>query len=50
MRGISIEAQFESAEMLFDYLTKNRGYNLFLIDEIDSSKLIKLKKFIIIIE
>lgn len=46
MRGISIDSQFESAKMLFDYLTKNRGYNLFLIDEIDGSKLVRLKRFI----
>lgn len=46
MRGISIESQFESAKMAFDYLTKNRGYNLFLIDEIEGHKLMKLRTLI----
>jgi len=46
MIGLSIESQFEAAKMLFDYLTKMRGYNMFLIDEIDGSKVSRMRKFI----
>ena len=41
-----MESQFESAKMLFDYLTKFKGYNLFLIDEIDGSKVSQMRKCI----
>ena len=43
---LNIDSMYESSKMLFDYLTKNRGYNLFLIDEIDSQEVAKLKKAI----
>ena len=43
---LNIDSMFESSKMLFDYLTKNRGYNLFIIDEIDSQEVAKLKKAI----
>lgn len=43
---LNIDSMFESSKMLFDYLTKNRGYNLFVIDEIDSQEVAKLKKAI----
>ena len=42
----SIDSLFESSKMLVDYLTKNFGYNLFLIDEIDSQEVVKLRKAI----
>ena len=43
---LSIDSLFESSKMLVDYLTKNFGYNLFLIDEIDSQEVVKLRKAI----
>ena len=43
---LNIDSMFESSKMLFDYLTKNRGYNLFLIDEIDGQEVVKLRKAI----
>lgn len=43
----NIESLFDSSKLLFDYLTKTRGYNNFLIDEIDSSKVSKLGEAII---
>ena len=43
---LSIDSLFESSKMLVDYLTKNFGYNLFLIDEIDGQEVAKLRKSI----
>lgn len=43
---LSIDSLFESSKMLVDYLTKNFGYNLFLIDEIDGQEVVKLRKAI----
>ena len=43
---LNIDSMFESSKMLFDYLTKNRGYNLYIIDEIDGQEVAKLKKAI----
>lgn len=43
---MDIDSMFESAKMLFDYCTKSRGYNLFIIDEVDSMKLMKLSQYI----
>lgn len=43
---LSIDSLFESSKMLVDYLTKNFGYNLFLIDEIDCQEVVKLRKAI----
>lgn len=43
---ITLDGEFENSKLLFDYLSKNRGYNLFLIDEIDSMKVRQLKQYI----
>ena len=43
---LSIDSLFESSKMLVDYLTKSRGYNLFLIDYIDTQDIINLRKAI----
>ena len=42
----SIDSLFESSKMLVDYLTKSRGYNLFLIDYIDTQDIVNLRKAI----
>lgn len=43
---LSIDSLFESSKMLVDYLTKSRGYNLFLIDYIDTQDIVNLRKAI----
>lgn len=43
---LSIDSLFESSKMLVDYLTKSRGYNLFLIDYIDMQDIVNLRKAI----
>ena len=43
---ITLESEFERAIMLWEYLSKSRGYNMFLIDEIDSLKVLQLRKYI----
>lgn len=43
---LDIDTMFEHSKMLFEYLTTYRGYNAFLIDEIDGAKVKKLKEYI----
>ena len=43
---VSIETLFEDSKQLWEYLAIPRGYNMFLIDEIDSLKVLQLRKYI----
>lgn len=43
---LNIDSMFESSKMLFDYLTKNFCFNLYIIDEIDGHQVSLLKKAI----
>ena len=43
---LSSDSIIEDCIMLFDYCTKSRGYNMFIIDEVDTNKLKLLRKYI----
>lgn len=43
---ITLDGEFENSIKLWEYLAVPRGYNLFLIDEIDSLKVLQLRKYI----
>lgn len=43
---LSLDTIIEDSLMLFDYCTKMQGYNMFVIDEVDSEKVKLLRKYI----
>ena len=43
---MNVDSLFEDAKMLYKYCTKSYGYNLFIIDEVDSNKLMKMNEYI----
>ena len=43
---LSNDSIIEDCIMLFDYCTKSCGYNMFIIDEVDSNKVKLLRKYI----